>query len=112
MLSDLMGTMHFINQNDILAMLSNSVGAIALGWLLEEIYVTWAHLEKKRTRLCLYTKSLEEYAYNTPLVSPFLDSDDASDDSEVLSDLEEYGNAWKLCRKKVINNIDGDDLAF
>ncbi|GKE21856.1 hypothetical protein Tco_1433368 [Tanacetum coccineum] len=31
-----------------------------LGWLLEEIHVTWAHLEKKRTRLRLYTKSLEE----------------------------------------------------
>ncbi|GJV88620.1 hypothetical protein Tco_1532558 [Tanacetum coccineum] len=37
---------------------------LALGWLLEEIHVTWAHLEKKRTRLRLYTKSLEEYAYN------------------------------------------------
>ncbi|GJW43702.1 retrovirus-related pol polyprotein from transposon TNT 1-94 [Tanacetum coccineum] len=35
-----------------------------LGWLLEEIYVTWAHLEKKRTRLPLYTKSLEKYAYS------------------------------------------------
>nr|GEW32045.1 MAK10-like protein [Tanacetum cinerariifolium] len=31
-----------------------------LGWYLEEIYVTWAHLEKKRTRLRLYTKSFEE----------------------------------------------------
>ncbi|GJR01176.1 hypothetical protein Tco_0524160 [Tanacetum coccineum] len=36
----------------------------ALGWLLEEIHVTWALLEKKRTRLQLYTKSLEENAYN------------------------------------------------
>ncbi|GJZ87665.1 hypothetical protein Tco_0659275 [Tanacetum coccineum] len=33
---------------------------LALGWLLVEIHVTWAHLEKKRTRLRLYTKSLEE----------------------------------------------------
>ncbi|GJX95251.1 hypothetical protein Tco_0349837 [Tanacetum coccineum] len=32
----------------------------ALGWLLEEMNVTWAHLEKKQTRLRLYTKSLEE----------------------------------------------------
>ncbi|GJU53239.1 hypothetical protein Tco_1226953 [Tanacetum coccineum] len=32
----------------------------ALGWHLEEIHVTWAHLEKKQTRLRLYTKSLEE----------------------------------------------------
>ncbi|GJY28248.1 retrovirus-related pol polyprotein from transposon TNT 1-94 [Tanacetum coccineum] len=29
---------------------------LALGWHLEEIHVTWAHLEKKRTRLRLYTK--------------------------------------------------------
>ncbi|GJU68213.1 hypothetical protein Tco_1254472 [Tanacetum coccineum] len=33
---------------------------LALGWHLEEIHVTWAHLEKKRTRLRTYTKSLEE----------------------------------------------------
>ncbi|GJY20726.1 hypothetical protein Tco_0393292 [Tanacetum coccineum] len=32
----------------------------ALGWILEEIHVTWVHLEKKRTRIRLYTKSLEE----------------------------------------------------
>ncbi|GKA62984.1 hypothetical protein Tco_0762503 [Tanacetum coccineum] len=34
---------------------------LALGWLLEEIHVTWAHLEKKRTRLQTYTKSLEDF---------------------------------------------------
>ncbi|GJV94635.1 putative reverse transcriptase domain-containing protein [Tanacetum coccineum] len=33
---------------------------IALGWHLEEIHVTWAHLEKKQTRIRLYTKYLEE----------------------------------------------------
>nr|GEU37998.1 hypothetical protein [Tanacetum cinerariifolium] len=38
--------------------------ANALGWLLEEIHVTWTHLEKKRTRLQLYTKSDEENAYS------------------------------------------------
>ncbi|GJR80607.1 hypothetical protein Tco_0151392 [Tanacetum coccineum] len=32
----------------------------ALGWLSKEIHVTWAYLEKKRTRLRLYTKSFEE----------------------------------------------------
>ncbi|GKA29936.1 hypothetical protein Tco_0716181 [Tanacetum coccineum] len=36
----------------------------ALGWLLEEIHVTWAHLEKKRTRIQLYTKSHEDNAYS------------------------------------------------
>ncbi|GJX02245.1 hypothetical protein Tco_0186158 [Tanacetum coccineum] len=40
------------------------------------------------------------------------DSDDDSDDGEVLNKLEEYGNAGKLCRKKVINSFDGDDFAF
>ncbi|GJT05552.1 E-beta-farnesene synthase, partial [Tanacetum coccineum] len=34
---------------------------LALGWHLEEIHVTWAHLEKKWTRLRTYTKSLEEF---------------------------------------------------
>ncbi|GJT70300.1 hypothetical protein Tco_1029586 [Tanacetum coccineum] len=33
---------------------------LALGWHLEEIHVTWAHLKKKWTRLQTYTKSLEE----------------------------------------------------
>ncbi|GJV20478.1 transposon ty3-G gag-pol polyprotein [Tanacetum coccineum] len=33
---------------------------LVLGWHLEEIHVTWAHLEKKRTRLQTYTKSLDE----------------------------------------------------
>nr|GEV63034.1 hypothetical protein [Tanacetum cinerariifolium] len=33
-------------------------------------------------------------------VSPFLHSDDDSDDGEVLNELEEYVNAGKLCRKK------------
>ncbi|GJW29406.1 hypothetical protein Tco_0046281 [Tanacetum coccineum] len=33
---------------------------LALGWHWEEMRVTWAHLEKKRTRLRTYTKSLEE----------------------------------------------------
>ncbi|GKE04733.1 hypothetical protein Tco_1396751, partial [Tanacetum coccineum] len=31
-----------------------------LRWILEEIHVTWARLEKKQTRLRLYAKSLEE----------------------------------------------------
>ncbi|GJR04345.1 putative reverse transcriptase domain-containing protein [Tanacetum coccineum] len=32
---------------------------LALGWHLEEIHMTWAHSEKKRTRLRTHTKSLE-----------------------------------------------------
>nr|GEW50400.1 alpha/beta hydrolases superfamily protein [Tanacetum cinerariifolium] len=38
---------------------------MALGRLLEEIHVTWAHLEKKWTRLRLYTISLEEIRIQT-----------------------------------------------
>ncbi|GJR94734.1 zinc finger, CCHC-type containing protein [Tanacetum coccineum] len=34
---------------------------LALEWHLEEIHVTWAHLEKKRTRLRTYTKSMKKY---------------------------------------------------
>ncbi|GKD41403.1 hypothetical protein Tco_1261610 [Tanacetum coccineum] len=34
---------------------------LALGWLLEEIHVTWAHLEKKWTRLRTYTKSHDDF---------------------------------------------------
>ncbi|GKB71141.1 hypothetical protein Tco_0932553 [Tanacetum coccineum] len=49
---------------------------------------------------------------DTLLVSPFLDSDDDSDDGEVLNELEEYGNARQLCRQRAINSFDGDDLAF
>ncbi|GKD74694.1 hypothetical protein Tco_1332976, partial [Tanacetum coccineum] len=44
--------------------LSSEVASSALGWLLEEIHVTWAHLEKKQTRLQLYTKSDKENAYS------------------------------------------------
>ncbi|GJR69033.1 hypothetical protein Tco_0015098 [Tanacetum coccineum] len=49
---------------------------------------------------------------DTPLVSPFLDSDDDSDDGEVLNELEEYGNAGQLRRQRAINSFEWDDLAF
>ncbi|GJZ14785.1 hypothetical protein Tco_0550462 [Tanacetum coccineum] len=37
-----------------------SLWFLALGWHLEEIHVTWAHLEKKQTRLRTYTKIHQE----------------------------------------------------
>ncbi|GJY00093.1 MAK10-like protein [Tanacetum coccineum] len=37
----------------------------AIGWHLEEIHVTWAHLDKKQTRLQLYTKVSEENEYSS-----------------------------------------------
>ncbi|GJU05255.1 hypothetical protein Tco_1121685 [Tanacetum coccineum] len=42
----------------------------------------------------------DDESVDTPLVSPFIDSDDDSDDGEVLNELEEYGNVGKLCHKK------------
>ncbi|GJV58479.1 hypothetical protein Tco_1459484 [Tanacetum coccineum] len=49
---------------------------------------------------------------DTPLVSPFIDSDEELDDEEVLNELNEYGNAGNFYRNKWINCIDGCDLAF
>ncbi|GKE30033.1 hypothetical protein Tco_1445417 [Tanacetum coccineum] len=48
----------------------------------------------------------------TPLVSPFLDSDDELDDEEVLNELNEYGNAGNFYHNRIINSIEGDDLEF
>ncbi|GJW45384.1 hypothetical protein Tco_0074183 [Tanacetum coccineum] len=43
----------------------------------------------------------DDESVDTPLVSPFLDSDDDSDDGEVLNELEEYGItvAFSVCNK-------------
>nr|GEY55990.1 hypothetical protein [Tanacetum cinerariifolium] len=49
---------------------------------------------------------------DTPIVSPFIDSDEESNDGEVLNELNEYGNAENFYRNKRINCIDGCDLAF
>nr|GEU56939.1 retrovirus-related Pol polyprotein from transposon TNT 1-94 [Tanacetum cinerariifolium] len=54
----------------------------------------------------------EDESVNTLLVSPFLDSYDESDDGEVLHELDEYGNAGIFYRNRIINSLDGEDLAF
>ncbi|GJV11934.1 hypothetical protein Tco_1353475 [Tanacetum coccineum] len=46
--------------NNVVPLRFDTIRFLALGWHLEEIHVTWAHLEKKRTRLRLYTKNHEE----------------------------------------------------
>ncbi|GKA64076.1 hypothetical protein Tco_0763682 [Tanacetum coccineum] len=51
-------------------------------------------------------------SYETPLVSPFLDYDDESNEGEVISELNEYGNAVNFYRNKIINSFDGNNLAF
>ncbi|GJS04174.1 putative ribonuclease H-like domain-containing protein [Tanacetum coccineum] len=43
-------------------------------------------------------------SYETPLISPFLDSDDESDDEEVINELNEYGNIWNFYLDRIINN--------
>ncbi|GKF77886.1 hypothetical protein Tco_0230356 [Tanacetum coccineum] len=37
----------------------------AFGWHLDDLHVTWAHLEKKRTRLRTKTKTLEDISLQT-----------------------------------------------
>ncbi|GKA19932.1 retrovirus-related pol polyprotein from transposon 17.6 [Tanacetum coccineum] len=49
---------------------------------------------------------------DTPLVSPFLHSDNDSEDEEALNELSEYENGGTLLRERKINSFDGDDLAF
>ncbi|GJV12656.1 hypothetical protein Tco_1354197 [Tanacetum coccineum] len=39
-------------------------------------------------------------SYKTPLVSPFLDSGDESNEGEVINELNEYGNAVNFYRRK------------
>ncbi|GJY41358.1 hypothetical protein Tco_0428628 [Tanacetum coccineum] len=57
-------------------------GGEALGWHLEEIHMTWAHLGKKRTRLQLYAKVEEEKCIQTlETASQFI-----ATTSEVLKD--------------------------
>ncbi|GKC68148.1 hypothetical protein Tco_1100746 [Tanacetum coccineum] len=55
---------------------------------------------------------LDDQSVDTPLVSPFSDSDDESDDSEVLNDLDEYGIAGNFYLNRIITSLDGEDLAF
>ncbi|GJW98370.1 hypothetical protein Tco_0180178 [Tanacetum coccineum] len=54
----------------------------------------------------------DDGSVETPLVSPFPYSDNESDDEEVLNELSEYENARTLRRERIINSLDGDDLAF
>ncbi|GJX98937.1 hypothetical protein Tco_0355956 [Tanacetum coccineum] len=51
---------HFLEEKQIPSVEVFDEVFLAFGWHLEEIHVTWAHLEKKQIRLRTYTKSLEE----------------------------------------------------
>ncbi|GJY29351.1 hypothetical protein Tco_0405118 [Tanacetum coccineum] len=54
----------------------------------------------------------DDESVDTPLISPFLNSDNHSDDGEVLNELIGYENVGMLRQEKEINSFDGDDLAF
>ncbi|GJS21340.1 hypothetical protein Tco_0449972 [Tanacetum coccineum] len=54
----------------------------------------------------------EDELINTPLVSPFLDSDDESNDGEVLNELDEYRNAGNFNPNRISNSFDEEELAF
>ncbi|GKA97279.1 hypothetical protein Tco_0825173 [Tanacetum coccineum] len=54
----------------------------------------------------------DDRSVETPLVSPFPHSDNDSNDEEVLNELSEYENKGTLRRERIINSLDGDDLAF
>ncbi|GJR05202.1 zinc finger, CCHC-type containing protein [Tanacetum coccineum] len=58
-----------------------------LGWHLEEIHVTWAHLEKKRTRLRLYTIYLEELYIQSVETASQTSSDESEDSCNALETL-------------------------
>ncbi|GJV71018.1 hypothetical protein Tco_1491013 [Tanacetum coccineum] len=49
---------------------------------------------------------------DTSFISPFLDFDVESNDGEVINELIEYGGAGNFYYNKIINSIDGNDLAF
>ncbi|GKC44804.1 hypothetical protein Tco_1062526 [Tanacetum coccineum] len=54
----------------------------------------------------------DDESIDRPLVSPFLDSDDESDDGDVPNELDEYGSEGKFYHNRIINSLDGEDLAF
>ncbi|GKB46402.1 hypothetical protein Tco_0897155 [Tanacetum coccineum] len=54
----------------------------------------------------------DDGSIETHLISPFPHSDNDSDDEVVLNELSKYENAGTLRRERIINSLDGDDLAF
>nr|GEU73046.1 hypothetical protein [Tanacetum cinerariifolium] len=70
---------HFLKEKQIPSVWVFDDVFLALRWLLEEINMTWAHLEKKRTRLRTYTKSLEELCKQCMETASLASSDVAGD---------------------------------
>ncbi|GJU31492.1 MAK10-like protein [Tanacetum coccineum] len=77
----------FMVLEDITSIIDHDLGSVVifdekklgtLGWHLEEIHVTWAHLEKKRTRLQLYITYLEELCLQSVETASQTSNDDIS----------------------------------
>ncbi|GJW20690.1 reverse transcriptase domain-containing protein [Tanacetum coccineum] len=68
---------------------------LAFGWHLKEIHMTYAHLEKKRTRLPTYTKSLEELCIQRVETATITNKKD-----EKLSQNDKTGLVMKSCEDK------------
>ncbi|GJX82736.1 hypothetical protein Tco_0332217 [Tanacetum coccineum] len=67
------------------------------GWHLEEINVTWAHLEKKQTRLRLYTKYLEElHIQSVEMVSRGHVGGLEDDEERLLDELHELETSFDV----------------
>ncbi|GJR51463.1 hypothetical protein Tco_1401984 [Tanacetum coccineum] len=76
------------------------------------VYRTWKRCQDFHLTSSMFQGDGVTNFFDTPLVSPFIDSDDESDDGEVLNELNEYGNAKILYLNRIINSTDGNDLAF
>nr|GEU46135.1 hypothetical protein [Tanacetum cinerariifolium] len=75
----------------------------ALGWLFEEIHVTWAHLEKKQTRLRLYTKSLEKLCIQSVETASRVSNDDVR-----TSEVTALEICPRECSEKIYNCAKND----
>ncbi|GKB16754.1 ribonuclease H-like domain-containing protein [Tanacetum coccineum] len=93
--------------------------ARALGWLLEEIHVTWAHLEKKQKKLRLYTKSFEEIVNivrGDGVINPKRRRQDFQDDGvrdfAMASECSRLKKALEESMCFALRNFDLEDMEF
>ncbi|GJW62409.1 hypothetical protein Tco_0111744 [Tanacetum coccineum] len=79
---------------------------------LESIEQFLNHFTDQPNETSINDPETDDGSVEAPLVSPFPHSDNDSDDEEVLIKFREYENAGSLCRERIINSLDEDDLAF
>ncbi|GJT28710.1 hypothetical protein Tco_0908985 [Tanacetum coccineum] len=99
-------TLRFSEWLEVHALSFQSKGKfLALGWLLEEIHVTWAHLVKKRTRLQLYTKSLKKLCIQSVETASRVSSDVVRTFEVTESEIRET----RVYKKDIIGSPDYKD---